>query len=232
MSEAQRQHARQRTPGATEGPPNRPEPAEGPAATYEKDRGPWAPNNGQEPAGVADLSPDAPAPEAAAEPAPQPVSAAAEGDLAAQLEAERSKANEYLEQWRRTAADFTNFKRRTEQERAEMAKLFVEGLVKSLLPVLDNFERALASVPEEMKGSGWVEGVNLTEKQLRAALEKEGLSPIQALGQPFDPNLHEAVAHEVSTEHQEDSVIEEFQRGYKLHDRVIRPSMVKVSRRS
>ncbi len=113
-----------------------------------------------------------------------------------------------------------------------MAKLFNEGLVKALLPVLDNFERALASVPAEMKNSGWVEGVNLTEKQLRAALEKEGLTAIEALGQKFDPNLHEAVAHDVSTEHEEDSVIEEFQRGYKLHDRVIRPSMVKVSRRS
>jgi len=93
-------------------------------------------------------------------------------------------------------------------------------------------ERALAAVPEDVKGSGWVEGVSLTEKQLRAALEREGLSAIDAVGQKFDPNLHEAVAHDISDEHEEDSVIEEFQKGYKLHDRVIRPSMVKVSRRS
>jgi molecular chaperone GrpE len=153
-------------------------------------------------------------------------------DPQAELEAERAKANEYLEQWRRTAADFSNFKRRNEQERGEMAKLFNESLVRSLLPVLDNFERALASMPEDFKGNGWTEGVTLTEKQLRAALEKEGLNAIEAVGQKFDPNLHEAVAHDVSDEHEDDSVIEEFQRGYKLHDRVIRPSMVKVSRRN
>jgi len=152
--------------------------------------------------------------------------------LRAELETERGKANEYLDQWRRAAADLANFKRRTEQERTEMAKLFNESLVKAILPALDNFERALATVPEDLKGNGWIEGVALTEKQLRAALEKEGLQAIDALGQKFDPNLHEAVAHDISDEHEEDSVIEEFQRGYKLHDRVIRPSMVKVSRRS
>jgi len=74
--------------------------------------------------------------------------------------------------------------------------------------------------------------VSLTEKQLRGALEREGLNPIEAMGQKFDPNLHEAVAHEDSAEHEDDSIIAEFQKGYKLHDRVIRPSMVKVSKRS
>ena len=152
--------------------------------------------------------------------------------LRAEMEAEKAKSEEYLEQWRRVTADFANFKRRNEQERGELAKLFNEALVKGLLPVLDNFERALDSVPEELKGSGWLEGVTLTEKQLRGALEKEGLNAIEALGQAFDPNLHEAVAHDVSDEHDEDCVIGEFQKGYKLHDRVIRPSMVKVSRRS
>ncbi|MBV9120017.1 MAG: nucleotide exchange factor GrpE [Chloroflexi bacterium] len=153
-------------------------------------------------------------------------------DLRAELEAERAKANDYLEQWRRAAADFSNYKRRSEEERASMARLFNEALVKSLLPVLDNFERALATMPDELKGNSWVEGVSLTEKALRAALEREGLCGIEALGQKFDPTLHEAVAHDISDEHEDDSVIEEFQKGYKLHDRVIRPSMVKVSRRS
>jgi molecular chaperone GrpE len=230
MSDTQREPARPHQAGAAQ-------PAEGPAATYERAKRPAA-----EPEPVLDESPAAEVAEVEV-PSPQPsptavgegaaaAGEAATGDLAAELEAERAKANEYLEQWRRAAADFTNFKRRTEQERAEMAKLFVEGLVKSLLPVLDNFERALASVPEDMKGSGWVEGVSLTEKQLRAALEREGLNAIDALGQKFDPNLHEAVAHDVSDQHEDDSVIEEFQKGYKLHDRVIRPSMVKVSRRN
>jgi molecular chaperone GrpE len=212
MSETQNQQARQ----GAEAPPSQQEPVEGPAATYEKAQ-PETPQ--VEPVQADD----------GGAPSPQPSPAAAgEGDLAAA----EAKANEYLEQWRRTAADFANFKRRTEQERAEMGKLFNEGLVKALLPALDNFERALASVPEELKSSGWVEGVSLTEKQLRAALEKEGLTAIEALGQKFDPNLHEAVAHETSQEHDEDSVVAEFQKGYKLHDRVIRPSMVKVSKRS
>lgn len=228
MSETQRQHARQRAAGAGEAPSQ--QPAEGPAATYEKARqvpngrtaaeGEPAPATAQTEAQDPSTQPSSAAAEEAA-----PAAAAGDGDSEA-------RANEYLEQWRRTAADFANFKRRTEQERSEMAKLFNEGLVKALLPVLDNFERALASVPDDIRASGWVEGVVLTEKQLRAALEKEGLNAIEALGQKFDPNLHEAVAHDVSNDHEEDSVIEEFQRGYKLHDRVIRPSMVKVSRRS
>jgi|SRR5579884_36459 molecular chaperone GrpE len=204
MNETQRHHARQRA-AAQETPPRQEEPVEGPAATFERTQ---EPEDG------------ASAPQA--EPAPPEE---------AQVDWE-AQANEYLEQWRRTAADFANFKRRTEQERAELAKMFNEGLVKALLPVLDNFERALASVPEDLKGHSWVEGITLTEKQLRAALEREGLRAIEAVGQRFDPNLHEAVAHDVSEEHEEDSVIEEFQKGYKLHDRVIRPSMVKVSRRS
>ncbi len=162
----------------------------------------------------------------------QPQNSEELNELRAELEAEKSKAADYLSQWQRTAADFSNFKRRNEQERAEMAKLFNASLVGSLLPVLDNFERALASIPGDLGPHPWVEGISLTEKQLRAALEKEGLSTIQAHGQKFDPNLHEAVANEPSDDYEDDTVIEEFQKGYKLHDRVIRPSMVKVSRRS
>ena len=203
MSDTAKQHARQ--------------PVEGPAATYEKVR----PESQAASEPPAEVVPEMASPE-------PPATEVAEGDIAAA----EAKANEYLEQLRRTAADFANFKRRTEQERVEMGKLFNEGLIKALLPALDNFERALGSVPEELKGSPWVEGITLTEKQLRAALEKEGLSAIEALGQKFDPNLHEAVAHEASAQHEDDSIIAEFQKGYKLHDRVIRPSMVKVSKRS
>jgi molecular chaperone GrpE len=221
MSETEKQHARTRAS----------QPVEGPAAIYER-AGAEGPAAEAEPIEV-EVNEAAPGSREGEVPSPTAVGEGVEtADLAAELEAERTKANEYLEQWRRAAADFSNFKRRTEQERSDMAKLFVEGLVKSLLPALDNFERALASVPEELKGNGWVEGVSLTEKQLRSALEREGLTAIEAIGQKFDPNLHEAVAHDISDEQEDDSVIEEFQKGYKLHDRVIRPSMVKVSRRS
>lgn len=237
MSDTQRQHAqRQKITASNAQPANEEQhPVEGPAAIFERMRPDPALSEEQASAADGTGAGAAPAPDRQ-EPSPQPSPAAAgEGDrsdLAAELEAERAKANDYLEQWRRTAADFANFKRRTEQDRAEMAKLFNEALVKSLLPVLDNFERALAAIPAELKSHNWVEGVTLTEKQMRDTLEKEGLNAIQAVGQKFDPNLHEAVAHDISDEHEEDSVIEEFQKGYKLHDRVIRPSMVKVSRRS
>lgn len=203
-------------PGRTE------EPVEGPAATYEPSR------ERTEPAQDSGTT----APQASGADQEAPASPAEELErLRGELDSERAKAADYLNQWQRAAADFSNFRRRTEQERSEMARLFNEGLVKQLLPVLDNFERALAAAPPEVRDSAWLEGVSLTEKQLRAALEKEGLRAIEAMGQPFDPNLHEAVAHGVSDD-EEDRVIEEYQKGYKLHDRVIRPSMVKVSRRS
>jgi molecular chaperone GrpE len=257
MSESQRHHARHRATATDEKPgTEHRHPAEGPAATFERQRpdpalteeqasaadgasagtaaSPPYPGQGPAAAGEGERAEGGPSGEAAAGGPSAAASETAErgSDLAAQLEAERAKANEYLEQWRRAAADFANFKRRTEQDRAEMAKLFNESLVKALLPVLDNFERALAAIPDDLKSHSWVEGVSLTEKQLRDTLQKEGLRAIEAVGHKFDPNLHEAVAHDVSDEHEEDSVIEEFQKGYKLHDRVIRPSMVKVSRRS
>lgn len=234
MSETQKQHAQRQKTTATSTTPEdeQQHPTEGPAATFERVRP--DPALSEEQASAADgasaeglAAGVPPQEEAATTPLP-----AGEDAKDAELQAEKAKANDYLEQWRRTAADFANFKRRTEQDRAEMAKLFNESLVKSLLPVLDNFERALAAIPADLKSHNWVEGVTLTEKQMRDTLEKEGLNAIQAVGQKFDPNLHEAVAHDISDEHEEDSVIEEFQKGYKLHDRVIRPSMVKVSRRS
>lgn len=253
MSETQKHHARERGTTTDQKPSGaqRP-PGEGPAATFERMRP--DPALTEEQASVADgasvegtadqqandQAGASPAAQAGTSPAATSEDASpndtspkdGSGNIAADLEAEKAKANEYLEQWRRAAADFANFKRRTEQDRAEMAKLFNEGLVKALLPVLDNFERALAAIPADLKSHSWVEGVSLTEKQLRGTLEKEGLNVIEAVGQKFDPNLHEAVAHDISDDHEDDSVIEEFQKGYKLHDRVIRPSMVKVSRRS
>jgi molecular chaperone GrpE len=93
---------------------------------------------------------------------------------------------------------------------------------------VDDFDRALASVPAEAQGA-WIEGVKLTERKLRSVLESEGVTPIEATGQPFDPNVHEAVAHEQTTEHPDNTVIGEVQRGYRLHDRVLRPSLVRVA---
>jgi len=140
----------------------------------------------------------------------------------------RAKSEEHLYNWQRSAADFSNYKRRTDEERATVAQFGTAVLVGKLLAVLDDFDRALESVPPDAHDA-WIEGVQLVERKLRTVLESEGVTPIEALGMPFDPNLHEAVAHEPTADHPDNQVIGEIQRGYRLHDRVIRPSLVRVA---
>jgi molecular chaperone GrpE len=163
----------------------------------------------------------------------QPEEAQDEAGAQAAAPAGRDLASEYLEALQRERASFINYRRRAEQEKTETAQYATAGLVKKLLPVLDDFDRALASIPEaERKGNKWVEGVELIARKLHNILEQEGVAPIEALGQPFDPNLHEAVAFEDNSgggDHA-DTVSEVFSKGYMLRDRVIRPAMVKVSR--
>jgi molecular chaperone GrpE len=142
-------------------------------------------------------------------------------------------AAEYLDALQRERANFINYRRRTEQERAETVQYATANLLKRLLPVVDDFDRALAAIPaEERENNRWVEGVELIARKLRTILEQEGVEPIEALGQPFDPNLHEAVAFDDNSEGggHTDTVAEVYSKGYKLHDRVLRPAMVKVSR--
>ena len=141
------------------------------------------------------------------------------------LAEERARAEANLANWQRAQADFINYKRRSEQEREEISKFANSLLMLNLLPILDDFERALASIPPKLAGFTWVEGIMLIERKLQASLEAQGLSQIKALGEPFDPKLHEAAMHGKG---KEGIVIEELQKGYKLHDRVIRPTMVVV----
>jgi len=141
------------------------------------------------------------------------------------LAEEKGKAEGYLANWQRTQADFINYKRRNEQEREEFNKFASTGLVLSLLPILDDLERALASLPPKSAKLTWVDGIRLIERKFRVSLETQGLTPIKALGEPFDPNLHEAVRQDKG---KEGIVISELQKGYKFHDRVIRPTMVVV----
>ena len=129
---------------------------------------------------------------------------------------------------KRMAADFANFRKRNEAERAEFAKFAKSDLIAKLLDVLDGYDRALATVPEELKGQPWVEGMWLVERKLRGILEGEGLEPVESVGKPFDPYQHEAVAH-VPSDKPEGTVIQEHQKAYRLHDRVIRPALVTVS---
>jgi molecular chaperone GrpE len=149
-------------------------------------------------------------------------------DAEAALAKTREQADENLRHWQRTAADFSNYKRRTEEERAAMGLLANAVLLGRLLAVIDDFDRALESVPEDIH-EGWLDGIRLVERKLQALLEAEGVTPIEAIGQPFDPNLHEAVVHEETAEHPDNTVIGEVQRGYLLHDRVLRPSLVRVA---
>jgi molecular chaperone GrpE len=126
------------------------------------------------------------------------------------------------------AADFANYRKRNEAERTEFAKFAKSDLISKILDVLDGFDRALATIPDELKGTPWVEGMWLLERKLRGILEAEGLKPVDSLGQPFDPYQHEAVAH-VPSDQPEGTIIAEHQKAYRLHDKLIRPALVTVS---
>jgi len=141
------------------------------------------------------------------------------------LAEEKAKAEGYLANWQRAQADFINYKRRSEQEKEEISKFANAMIMLSLLPVLDDLERAFTSVPAHLAKLTWVDGIRLIERKLEASLEAQGLSQIKAMGEPFDPKLHEAA---MQGKGKEGIVIDELQKGYKLHDRVIRPAMVVV----
>jgi len=138
------------------------------------------------------------------------------------------RADELTNDLKRMAADFANYRKRNEAERAEFAKFAKSDLIAKLLDVLDGYDRALATVPDELKGQPWVEGMWLVERKLRAILEGEGLEPVDSIGKPFDPYQHEAVAQVPSPE-PEGTVIAEHQKAYRLHDKLIRPALVTVS---
>jgi molecular chaperone GrpE len=148
--------------------------------------------------------------------------------LQRELDELREQAQQNLHNWQRSAADFANYKRRSEEERSALGEFSKAVLITKLLGVLDDFDRALESIPDDAH-EGWVEGIRLVERKLRNVLESEGVTQIEALGQPFDPNLHEAVVHEETTEYPDNEVTGELQRGYRLRDRVIRPALVKVA---
>lgn len=142
------------------------------------------------------------------------------------LAEEKKKSEEYLANWQRAQADFINFKRRTEQERQDFNRFANANLILGLLPVLDDLERALSSMPPAKAAKhSWAEGIRLVERKFKTILEAQGLTPIKALGEPFDPNFHEAVRQDKG---KEGIVVEELQKGYMMHDRLLRPSKVVV----
>jgi molecular chaperone GrpE len=149
-------------------------------------------------------------------------------DMQRVLDETRDQSDEHLRGLQRTAADFANYRRRVDEERAGLSQFSNALLIGKLLAVLDDFDRALETVPPGAN-EAWVDGIRLVERKLRALLEAEGVTEIEALGQPFDPNLHEAVVHETTADHPDNQVIGELQRGYRLRDRVLRPSLVRVA---
>lgn len=150
--------------------------------------------------------------------------------LETKLAEEKKKADEYLDNWRRTAAEFQNYKRRAEKDKADYAQYANQRLLKRLLDVLDSFGAGFKSVPEQYKNEPWVEGMRAVERQMLQILEGEGVTPIDAAGKDFDPNFHEAMLYEPSPGVSEGQILDELQRGYMLQDRVLRPTRVKVAK--
>lgn len=143
----------------------------------------------------------------------------------------QQEAKENHDRFLRVAAEFENYKKRVEKEKTDLLKYANEGLMQDLLGVIDNLERALDQAEQNAQAESLLAGLRMILKQMKDALGKHGVFEIQALGETFNPNLHEAMMHEAADEHAENTVIAEFQKGYVLKDRLLRPSLVKVSKK-
>lgn len=143
------------------------------------------------------------------------------------LAEEKEKTNKYLSNWQRSQADLENYVKRAEREKSEIVETANRLLLLDLLPVLDDFERALASLPPDIGEQEWTEGIRLIYNKLRSVLEAQGLAEIKAKGECFDPYLHEAVGQ---AEGEEGVVTEEVRKGYKFKDKLLRASMVMVGK--
>ncbi len=158
-------------------------------------------------------------------PDPEPVD-----DLTVLLEAARKEAAESHDRFLRVSAEFDNFKKRQIREVSEFKKFANEQIIKDLLPIVDNLERAVESSTDAAEADRVREGVALTLKELLKVFERHGVEAIDAMGQPFDPTYHQAVSQEASEEHPVNTVIHQLQKGYTLRDRLIRPAMVVVAK--
>ncbi len=174
--------------------------------------------------------PGAPQPSEAPEAAGEEASTVDElTQLKQELEDARAKCQTYLDLAQRAQADFVNYKRRVEQERSDFVRNARADAILKILPVLDDLERAVQSLPPDLVESDWAQGVVLIERKLRAALETEGVKRIEAVGEPFDPWKEEALLHEPSDEFPQGTVSRVFRTGYSMDGRVIRPAQVVVS---
>jgi molecular chaperone GrpE len=150
-------------------------------------------------------------------------------NLHQELEESRAKEAEYLDGWQRARAELANARKRFQREQEQAYTNARADLLTRLLPIVDDFARAFETLPDNPANSTWIEGMNMVQRKFLVLLEKEGVAPIEAAGQEFDPFLHQAVTHEPSTDVPDGHVIAEMQKGYRLGDRVLRPSVVRVS---
>jgi molecular chaperone GrpE len=151
-------------------------------------------------------------------------------ELKAELEAARLHTDEYLAALQRERAEFLNFKRRTAEERERDLGLAGEDLIRKVIGVADDFDRAIEAKPEEIAADPWVEGITVIDRKLRGLLESEGVSAIDATpGRRFDPREHDAIANVPGTGRPEGEIVDEVRRGYRLRDRVLRPALVAVA---
>ena len=139
------------------------------------------------------------------------------------------KIDELTDRLTRQMAEFDNFRKRTEKEKSQMYEIGAKDIIEKILPIVDNFERGLASMPEEEKATPFAEGMEKIYKQLMTTLESIDVKPIEAVGKEFNPDFHNAVMHVEDEELDENIIVEEFQKGYTYRDSVVRHSMVKVA---
>jgi molecular chaperone GrpE len=146
------------------------------------------------------------------------------------LSATKAQSDEYLTALQRERAEFLNYKRRTAEERERDLGLAAEGLIRKVLALADDFDRAIEARPESIATDPWFDGVAAIDRKLRTLLESEGVSPIDATpGTPFDPREHDAIANVPGTGRPEGEIVEQVRRGYRLRDRVLRPALVAVA---
>lgn len=149
--------------------------------------------------------------------------------LQQELQNAQTQCKEYFEGWQRERADFMNYKKRVERDQAQLHQVITANIIKKFLVVLDDMERAIRNRPADAEQQEWWNGVDLIYRKLQSILEAEGIQPIAAAGDPFDPNLHEAISHEENGEVQSGHIIEVVQQGYRLGDRIVRPALVRVA---
>jgi molecular chaperone GrpE len=152
-------------------------------------------------------------------------------DIGSRLEQTEKEKQDLYDRLLRTTADFDNFRKRVSKEKDDLLRYGNEKFARELLPIIDNFERALGQAENSVDNKALREGIEMILKQLVTVLEKFGVKDFTAVGQPFDPNKHEAMVHQESSEHEENSVISEFQKGYYLNDKLLRPAMVAVAKK-